>query len=292
MVLSVLLNAGAVPLSFDEQNHYHPTTSVASTPSTVGHYSSSSPANPEYVHYLEELVGELSGVFATFIHQNPPPSSPTSRTDMYHQRANTCRSSPSGLLPDVIPKHGTSDKWSCSTPPSAAEDLRMRRGMAPMRFRLDSVGSSVPSATSSAVSTPTSATSFFTSSAATSPMAFDLLPSPTTSSSTVSFFADYPPLSSDISEHVHRTDLDASLPVDATDAADASAADWRQVGRDLRGIADHFASTRRSQNSATGCQQWSLLSTVLSSNSLKSAGPLVSALAVYLWWKLVRRLTA
>lgn len=152
-----------------------------------------------------------------------------------------------GLLPDVIPKLGASDKWSCSTPPSSAEDLRMRRGMAPMRFRLDSVGSSVPSATSSAVSTPTSATSFFTSSTATSPLAFDLLPSPTTSSSTVSFFADYPPLSSDMSEHLHRTDLDASLPVDATDAADASAADWRQVGRDLRGIADHFASTRRSQ---------------------------------------------
>ena len=47
------------------------------------------------------------------------------------------------------------------------------------------------------------------------------------------------------------------------------------------------------QNSATGCQQWSLLSAVLSSSSpLASAGPLVSALAVYLWWKLVRRLTA
>lgn len=46
------------------------------------------------------------------------------------------------------------------------------------------------------------------------------------------------------------------------------------------------------QNSATGCQQWSLLSAVLSSRPLVSAGPLVSALAVYLWWKLVRRLTA
>lgn len=45
------------------------------------------------------------------------------------------------------------------------------------------------------------------------------------------------------------------------------------------------------QNSATGCQQWSLLSTALSS-PLASAGPLVSALAVYLWWKLIRRLTA
>jgi hypothetical protein len=47
------------------------------------------------------------------------------------------------------------------------------------------------------------------------------------------------------------------------------------------------------QNSATGCQQWPLLSAVLSSSPLVSAaGPLVSALAVYLWWKLVRRLTA
>jgi hypothetical protein len=78
-------------------------------------------------------------------------------------------------------------------------------------------------------------------------MAFDLLPSPSTTSSTVSFFADYSPLSSDISDHRTTADLDTSLPVDATDAADASAADWRQVGRDLRGIADHFASTRRAQ---------------------------------------------
>lgn len=45
------------------------------------------------------------------------------------------------------------------------------------------------------------------------------------------------------------------------------------------------------QSSATGCQQWSLLSAALCS-PLASAGPLVSALAVYLWWKLVRRLTA
>lgn len=146
----------------------------------------------------------------------------------------------------MIPKVNSSDKRNYLASPSS-EDLRMRRGMAPMRFRLDSVGSSVPSATSSAVSTPTSATSFFSSSAATSPMAFDLLPSPSTTSSTVSFFADYPPLSSDISDHRTTADLDTSLPVDATDAADASAADWRQVGRDLRGIADHFASTRRAQ---------------------------------------------
>ena len=150
----------------------------------------------------------------------------------------------------MIPKLNSSNKWNYSSPSPSGEDLRMRRGMPPIRCRLDSVGSSVPSATSSTVSTPTSATSFFSSSAATSPMAFDLLPSPTTTSSTVSFFADYPPLSSDISEHRTTTsiaDLDTSLPVDATDAADASAADWRQVGRDLRGIADHFASTRRSQ---------------------------------------------
>ncbi|XP_046444153.1 putative protein TPRXL [Daphnia pulex] len=291
MVLSVILHAGAVPLSLEDQVHHYPSSSTTYQSSTI--FQSSSPASPEYVQHLEELVGELSGVFATFIHQNPPPSSPTSLADMYHQRTNTCRSSPSGCLPDVIPKVNSSDKRNYLASPSS-EDLRMRRGMAPMRFRLDSVGSSVPSATSSAVSTPTSATSsFFSSSAATSPMAFDLLPSPSTTSSTVSFFADYSPLSSDISDHRTAADLDTSLPVDATDAADASAADWRQVGRDLRGIADHFASTRRAQNSATGCQQWPLLSAVLSSSPLVSAaGPLVSALAVYLWWKLVRRLTA
>ena len=80
MVLSVLLNAGAVPL-IDDQTY---TTSAATTPSSAN--------NPEYVHFLEELVGELSGVFATWVHQNPPPSSPTSLADMYHQRTNTCRS--------------------------------------------------------------------------------------------------------------------------------------------------------------------------------------------------------
>ena len=88
MVLSVIFNAGAVPLSLDDQINYYPSSSSTSV--------ESSPADPEYVHFLEELVGEFSGVFATLIHQNPPPSSPTSLADMYHQRTNTCRSSSSG----------------------------------------------------------------------------------------------------------------------------------------------------------------------------------------------------
>jgi hypothetical protein len=94
MVLSVILHAGAVPLSLEDQVHYYPSSSTTFQSSTI--FQSSSPASPEYVQHLEELVGELSGVFATFIHQNPPPSSPTSLADMYHQRINTCRSSPSG----------------------------------------------------------------------------------------------------------------------------------------------------------------------------------------------------
>jgi hypothetical protein len=82
MVLSVILHAGAVPLSLEDQVHYYPSSSTTFQSSTI--FQSSSPASPEYVQHLEELVGELSGVFATFIHQNPPPSSPTSLADMYH----------------------------------------------------------------------------------------------------------------------------------------------------------------------------------------------------------------
>ena len=95
MVLSVIFNAGAVPLSLEEQIHYYPSSSTSNQSSSAAQ-SSSSPVNPEYVRDLEELVVELSGVFATYIHQNPPPSSPISLADMYHQRTNTCRSSPSG----------------------------------------------------------------------------------------------------------------------------------------------------------------------------------------------------
>lgn len=88
MVLSVLFTAGAVPLSFDDQTYPTTTSSATATTSSAGQST-----NIEYVHYLEELVGELSGVFATWVHQNPPPSSPTSLADMYHQRANTCNRS-------------------------------------------------------------------------------------------------------------------------------------------------------------------------------------------------------
>lgn len=94
MVLSVLFSAGAVPLSFNDQV-YPTSTSVAAVVASPTLTSSNIPSstNPEYVQFLEELVGELSGVFATWVHQNPPPSSPTSLTDMYHQRTNTCRTS-------------------------------------------------------------------------------------------------------------------------------------------------------------------------------------------------------
>ena len=48
MVLNVLMCAGAVPLrASDEQS-------------------------TEYVQFLEQLVGELSTVFAQWVHQNPP----------------------------------------------------------------------------------------------------------------------------------------------------------------------------------------------------------------------------
>ena len=109
MVLSVLLNAGAVPL-IDDQTY---TTSAATTPSSAN--------NPEYVHFLEELVGELSGVFATWVHQNPPPSSPTSLADMYHQRTNTCRSTtttgnePFSSILSLSLSLVSSTRFNCST---------------------------------------------------------------------------------------------------------------------------------------------------------------------------------
>lgn len=142
-------------------------------------------------------------------------------------------------LPDVIPQH-CSDKWatSCSTPARNGAELRVRRGMAPMRFRLDSVGSSVGDSTaSSPITSPTSPTPY-------SPMSFDLLPEsyppPDSALSTSSAFSyDFRP------EDVLSSTLIASSAStsDATDASPSSA-DWRRVGRDLRGIADHFASSR------------------------------------------------
>lgn len=115
-----------------------------------------------------------------------------------------------------------------------------------MRFRLDSHGSTVESTTSSAASTPSSAASFFSSP---SPMPFDLLPSPASASSTTSFFADEcPPV--DLEQFQHDSGR-LSPAADDTDAGVDPSADWRQVGRDLRGIADHFASTRRRQVTKT-----------------------------------------
>ena len=86
-------------------------------------------------------------------------------------------------------------------------------------------------------------------------MSFDLLsgdylsPAPSSAASATSFFSDDEDLVDD--SHLASTPLPAtdfepsdSLTTDATDAAVDPAADWRRIGRDLRGIADHFASTR------------------------------------------------
>jgi len=86
MVLSVLLCAGAVPLSSAEAD-IQPLPAQFVLPS---HFQQSPQVaqqqQPEYVAFLESLVGELSCVFANWVHQNPPVS-PTA--NMYQQR-NTC----------------------------------------------------------------------------------------------------------------------------------------------------------------------------------------------------------
>ena len=80
MVLNVLWCAGAVPL----RPHETTTTSSAgsSAPSSASGAASAPPHNnnnnnnnEEYVQFLEQLVGELSNVFAHWIHQNPPDAS-------------------------------------------------------------------------------------------------------------------------------------------------------------------------------------------------------------------------
>lgn len=137
------------------------------------------------------------------------------------------------------------------------DDLRIRRGLAPMRFRLDSVGSTC-SVASSTVSSPTSV-SFAESPTSPSYMAFDLLggdyssSTPSSASSTTSFFSDVDDFVDNshlVSTPLSATDLEPSdsLTTDSTDAAVDPAADWRRIGRDLRGIADHFASTRSQVN--------------------------------------------
>ena len=153
-------------------------------------------------------------------------------------------------LPDENP-HSVGAKWSSV---GGAQELRVRRGLGPMRFRLDSVGGS------SSASTPSSPT----------PLTFDLVATPTLSAaSSVSFFADDGYSSSPPSAFYDAWSADtpaaeaSPLPPaasigaahDTTDAAAASCptANWRQVGRDLRGIADHFASTRASNRSQVNC---------------------------------------
>ena len=167
--------------------------------------------------------------------------------------------------------------------PPAASDLRMRRGLEPMpRFRLDSVGSS----TSSVSSTP----------------ATPLSAAPSSSASTVAFFSDFeyatmtpatpwtPSTPSTPSTAFHYDAAGAGS--DVADGDDC-AGEWRRVGRDLRSIADAFAATRPlgpptpTPNAAAAPPGW--LST-LASLSAPLASPIVSALAAYFWWKMVKRL--
>lgn len=98
MVLSVLLCAGAVPLSSAEADI--PTLPLPAQFVLPSHFQQSSPQvaqqqqqqQPEYVAFLESLVGELSCVFANWVHQNPP----VSPTEMYQQQRNTCHHRSSG----------------------------------------------------------------------------------------------------------------------------------------------------------------------------------------------------
>ena len=158
-------------------------------------------------------------------------------------------------LPDVIP-HNEKKCSSYQRAPAtstAPQQLRARRGLGPMRCRLDSVGSVVSNS-----STPTSP----------SPMTFDLLtPTP---SSPVAFFCDddyYYPYGVTTPVTPLPASPPATLPAvvdddendddheDVVDAQDAAALQWRHVGRDLRGIAHQFATTRRSSNTQVNCHQ-------------------------------------
>ena len=114
MVLSVLLCAGAVPLTDDHHQVYQPLPSsnivVASQVLRESSQSSSQqqqPQSPEYVQYLEHLVDELSCVFANWVQQNPPSSpsspptspSPARLVDMYQQRVTCQRSNSTSSAP-------------------------------------------------------------------------------------------------------------------------------------------------------------------------------------------------
>jgi hypothetical protein len=118
MVLSVLLCAGAVPLTDDHHQVYQPLPSNIVVASQILRESSSSsqqqqqsqqpqPQSPEYVQYLEHLVDELSCVFANWVQQNPPSSpsspptspSPARLVDMYQQRVTCQRSNSTSSAP-------------------------------------------------------------------------------------------------------------------------------------------------------------------------------------------------
>ena len=145
-------------------------------------------------------------------------------------------------LPDLIPSADT--KWQ-----SPCRDLRVRRGLDPIpRFRLNSVGSASGSSTaSSPASTPCTPVS-------PSPINFDLI-TPSSSASTATYhpspsthfyYPPSPPASASTAAPLPSEWPAAESETPADDVADGSdcSAEWRRVGRELRSIADSFASAR------------------------------------------------
>ena len=139
-----------------------------------------------------------------------------------------------------------------STPVRGANELRVRRGMAPMRFRLNSVGSSV----GSAATTPATSPLPYTPDMYYDDDEYEYYHQDLSAASTSSTFSydDLPPfrpedLTSSSISAVDATDASPSNNNDSTLSSNSSStsADWRRVGRDLRGIADHFSSTRHHQ---------------------------------------------
>ena len=152
------------------------------------------------------------------------------------------------MIPNNEKKCNSTSYVRTPTTPSTSQQLRVRRGLGPMRCRLDSVGSVVSNS-----STPTS------------PMTFDLLtPTP---SSPGAFFCDDVYDVDDADDGFYYPVYDVATPTsptlpptlpcqddhqdDVVDAQDAAAVQWRHVGRELRGIAHQFATTRRPPTTTT-----------------------------------------
>ena len=91
MVLNVLWCAGAVPLRPHHDFDSVPTVSNISVSSAAAATSATSVENVEYVQFLEQLVGELSNVFAHWVHQNPPVSA-HDVDDMYRRHCSPGKS--------------------------------------------------------------------------------------------------------------------------------------------------------------------------------------------------------